>query len=141
MRSTIEKLGAWASEHLSVEEEGMLSTLHPHLTSPRHAVAVERARRVAAEPQAAPRPGARPDPAAANDREFRFASTLETFAKLSVRLDEHARSLPEEEQQAFTSALLGEVDPGSLLRHLFATSSTVARPQIEPRETEETEAS
>ena len=101
----VEKLETWAAEHLSAREEGLLYTLHPHLTPPRLAVAFEQERGGA---------GGGPSPSC--------ASLPETFASLQEGLDEFARSLPEDERQSLNLALLGEQDPRPLLRFLLSTS-------------------
>jgi hypothetical protein len=84
----------------------MLYTLHPLLTPPRLSVALTHAQPVMVTEGANPR----------------FATTLEAFARLQRHLDEFARSLPEEEQRAFTLSLLDEEDSRSLLRHLLIAS-------------------
>ena len=106
MPSIADKLGVWASTHLSASQEGMLYTLYPHLTPARHAAAFREARPSAPAPE-----GSIP-----------FAATLETFALVSARLDEYANGLQEGERQTFRMALLGEQDAESLLKYLLATS-------------------
>jgi hypothetical protein len=108
--STLATIASWASTHLSAGEEGILYTLHPHLMPPRYSVALTHARPVAAAEGANPR----------------FAATLEAFARLAGHLDELARTLPEEEQRAFTLSLLEEEDSRSLLRHLLLASAPPA---------------
>jgi hypothetical protein len=54
---------------------------------------------------------------------MRFASTLATFERLQRHLADFVRSLPEDEQQELTFALLAEEDAASLLSHLLLSSS------------------
>jgi hypothetical protein len=97
----------------------MLFALHPQLTPRRYAAALVDALSVAGD----------------DDGGTRFASTLATFERLQRHLAEFVRSLPDEEQQALTFALLAEEDAESLLSHLLISSS-VAEDATAPGESD-----